>query len=108
MLNDIDKHRRLLLVAPSFLGAGVRQPTGSKMESFAFIGDGVLRETKTEIARYRCIDPKNSNRVKVEISPTPIVMFGDISDEDRFVQVTLENIGRWIGYGVIRPLKPLL
>jgi hypothetical protein len=105
-LNNIDKHRRLLVSVVSVLGAGVRYPLGTQMVTpFTWSGDGVFRETKTELARYRCINPKNSERVKVEFRPTLIVVFGNITEHDRIVEILLDDIGKWIGSFAIPKLK---
>ena len=107
-LNDIDKHRRILVTFTRPLAAGVKQPLGTRMLSWEWSDNDVSSEGKTEIARYRCIDPKTSRRVKVEFRPTLIVVFGDITTDERVVQVLLDNIGGWIGSVLLPRLIPLL
>ncbi len=108
-LNNIDKHRRLLISVVTLIGAGVRHAPGTQMEFFTWSGDGVFREAKTELARYRCVNPKDGNRVKVvEFRPTPIVIFGDIQAEDRIVHILLDEIARWIRSVIFPTFRRLL
>lgn len=107
-LNNIDKHRRMLISATSLIGAGVHQPPKSHMDFWEWSGDGAFSEGETELARYRCINPETSKRVKVEFRPTLIIVFGDITIEERIVQILLDNIGRWIGQVILPKLRPLL
>jgi hypothetical protein len=89
MLNNIDKHRRVLLTTVMSLGAGVTQPPGAVMPFFTLSNDAGSSETITELARYRCVDPKDDNRLKVGFHPTLIMLFGDISTEERIVNILL-------------------
>jgi len=61
-LNNIDKHRRLLITIVSSLGAGVRHPVGARMEFFQWNESSIadFNEGKTEIARYKCAYIKDS------------------------------------------------
>jgi len=78
------------------------------MEFFGLSNDAGFTERKTERARHRCVDPKDISRVKVESHPTLIVLFGDISPEERIVPILREDIARYIRYIIIRRLRPLL
>jgi hypothetical protein len=107
-LNDIDKHRRLLVTLATLIGAGVQHPLGTHLEFFDWSPNGAFGEDKTEIARYRCFDPETSNRVKVEFRPTIHVVFGDISAEERIVFIILDEIYRGIRGIVFPRLRPFL
>jgi hypothetical protein len=100
-LNNIDKHRRLLISLVSFVGASTRHDLGALMEFFTWSGDAVFREAKTELARYRCVNSKDATRVKMEFKPTLVVTVGDIPTEERIVQILLDNLIRWIRSVVI-------
>jgi len=111
-LNNIDKHRRLLINVVSHVGSLIHNPPGTQMEFFRDSGgDGMLRETETELARYRCIEIKTSKRVKVDLRPKFIVVLGDIPSKDLIAGMVphlLDNSHRWIGEVIIPRLQPHL
>lgn len=109
-LNNIDKHRRLLITIVHSLGAGVEHPLGARMEFFKWNSNSAadFSERRTEIARYRCSYIKGSPRVKVKFSPTLIVLFNDVPAEQRIVTPTLDNMLNFIRDVVVRKLRRLL
>lgn len=91
-LNNIDKHRRLLVTFLSPIGGGTRIPLGARLEFFKWSEQFGLTERKAIIARYRCIALDGARRVEMQFSPTLVVVFGDTPAEERVVEITLENI----------------
>lgn len=108
-LNNIDKHRRLLVTVLTPMGAGTFVPHGARRDFFEW-GDEplLLSENKTVVARYRCFSSDSSRRVKMKFFPTMIVAFGDAPAEGRFVEVVLQLIGDSIARFVIPALRKYL
>jgi hypothetical protein len=104
-LNNIDKHRRLLITFLSPIGAGMRIPNGARRLFLQWSDEFALGEEKAEIARYRCVTIKDSRRVKMEFSPTLVVVFGDPPADERIVWTTLELIADHIRLFVIPNLR---
>ncbi|MGA6970040.1 MAG: hypothetical protein WBY93_00300 [Candidatus Binatus sp.] len=106
-LNNIDKHRRLLVTATHLGGIMVGVPSRSSIGMWEpYIGP---IKGKTELTRLRASHmdiPKTS--VQVEFIPTLTVAFVDPPAEGRHVLLTLESIRRYVLDTVLPPLGALL
>jgi hypothetical protein len=107
-LNNIDKHRRLVITLLHPFGASTRIPEGARQLFMQWSEEFALAERKTEIARYRCVTINGSHRVKMEFNPTFVVIFGDAPGDERIVTTTLASIFDYIKRVVIPKLRPLL
>ena len=107
-LQNIDKHRTLLLVPidQRLIVMNPSRPAGLKLVKFTQVFDAT--ENYAEIARYRFESLEDGPPVKVDIDVRPQISFGHPPAERRDVLTTLRGIRRHIATEVIPRLRPFL
>ncbi len=107
-LNNIDKHRRLLVTLFTTVGASTHMPDGARQESFRWGRTSVLTQRKTIVARYRCVTLDGSRRVKMEVHPGFEIIFGDAPARGEYVIVVFDALVDIIGQSIIPRLRVFL
>ncbi len=105
-LNNIDKHRRLLITTVNLGGIILGVPSRSQIGMWEpYIGP---LKGKTELTRLRVSHMDKPQPVQVEFKPSLSVAFVDPPAEGREVLATVEGISRYISDTVFPKLRPLL
>jgi hypothetical protein len=107
-LNNIDKHRRLLVTFFTTIGASTQMPNGARQVSFGWGRAFALTQRKTIVARYQCVTLDGSRRVKMEVHPALEVIFGDAPARGEFVVVVLDELLHTISQNIIPRFRPFL
>ncbi len=107
-LQNIDKHRALLLVPIDQRMTILDNPSLSEMKLLKFTRVIDATEDYAEIARYRFVNSDDGARVKVNIEVRPQISFGNSPAKWRDVLLTLRGIRSYIVTEIIPRLRPLL
>jgi hypothetical protein len=94
-LQNIDKHRALLLTPTTHTGVTLDNPLRFQPQTFSFSVVNTA-EVYAEVARYRFVKPEDGSRVKVNIEPSVQICFGNPPAERREVIATLKQIRAFI------------
>jgi hypothetical protein len=76
-LENIDKHRKLLITIGVYHGTRITIPPDTRMELFEPSNRVRPLKNEAEIARYRLVNVSDGSRVKVDFQPSFFVTFGD-------------------------------
>jgi hypothetical protein len=106
-LENIDKHRRLLITVSSHQGTATAIPPDVRQD-FLEWSFGHSIEQKTEIARYRCVNVDTGERVKMYCNLSIAVFVADGPAQQSPVGAVLQGIANSIERDVIPPLSKLL
>jgi hypothetical protein len=107
-LQNIDKHRALLLVPIDQRKVTLDNPRRAALKLMKFSAVIDATEDYAEVARYVFVNPEDGTRVKVNIEVAPNISFGNPPAERRDVLVTLRGIRQHIASKIIPPLQSLL
>ena len=100
-LNNIDKHRRLLVTFFTTVGAGTEMPEGARQVSFRWGRAFALTRRKTIVARYQCVTVDGSRRVKMKVHPSFEMILGDPPARGKYVVVVLDELIHIIGQRIL-------
>jgi hypothetical protein len=108
-LENIDKHRRLLITLGTQGAAAAQCTPNARMQSLDWSLYARGPEPKAEIARYRFIDANTGERMKVDFVPVFIMSILDTSFREAMAaDAVLRAIASYIEDEVFQPLRDLL
>jgi hypothetical protein len=107
-LQNIDKHRALLLTVIAQRGVNAQIPPKAHMQVLKFTAARDLTKADAEFARYRFVNIEDGTPVKMEVKPVLQIAFGNAPGEGRPVLDGLWAIRREIVGRVLSQLRPCL